>query len=102
MILLHRATLKDSKTPRFAFSDFSMNFYGISKFATKITNKSLKTLHLSHGLRRQPPGFLFLSTQGPWPWSEEGRGFDQPNLATVIAGGEGGGAWEVHQALAHL
>ena len=44
------------------------------------------TIHLSHGLRRQPPGFLFLSTRGPWPWSEEGRGFDRPNPATRMRG----------------
>ena len=32
----------------------------------------------------------------------EGGGFDRPNPATAIAGGEGGGAWEVQQAKAHL
>jgi hypothetical protein len=30
------------------------------------------------------------------------RGFDRPNPATVIAGGEGGGAWKHHQVLTHL
>jgi hypothetical protein len=33
---------------------------------------------------------------------EGGQGFDRPNPATVIAGGEGGGAWEHQQVLAHL
>jgi hypothetical protein len=72
-------------------------------FATKI-NKGVPDdpIHLSHGLRRQPPGILFLSTRGPWLWSQEGREFDRPNPATVIAGGEGGGAWELHQVRAHL
>ena len=32
----------------------------------------------------------------------EGGRFDRPNPATAIAGGEGGGAWEVQQAKAHL
>ena len=31
----------------------------------------------------------------------EGAGFDRPNPATAIAGGEGGGAWEVQQAKVH-
>jgi hypothetical protein len=72
------------------FSDFSLNFYGISKFATEI-NKGVPddTIHLSHGLRRQPPRFLFLSTRGPWLWSEEGREFDWQNPTMMIAGGEG-------------
>ena len=45
---------------------------------------------------------MLLLTRGPWPWSEKGRGVDRPNPATAIAGGEGGGAWEVHQVRAHL
>jgi hypothetical protein len=31
-----------------------------------------------------------------------GQGLDRPNPATVIAGGEGGGAGKHHQVLAHL
>ena len=38
-------------------SGFSMNFYEISKFTAK-NNKEVcgGTIHMSHGLRRQPPG----------------------------------------------
>jgi hypothetical protein len=57
---------------------------------------------MSHKLCRQPPGLLYLSTRGPWPWSERGREVDRPNPATAIAGGEGGGAGKHHQVLAHL
>jgi hypothetical protein len=46
---------------------------------------------------------LFLSTRGPWQWSEGGgAGFDRPNPATVITGSEGGGAWKLHQVCPHL
>ena len=103
MIPLQISLQEDSKTSRFVFFRFFSEFIWNFKFYSQ-NNKEVPedTIHLSHGLRRQPPGFLFLSTRGPWPWSEEGRGFDRPNPATVITSGEGGGAWEVHQALAHL
>jgi hypothetical protein len=32
----------------------------------------------------------------------EGAGVDRLNPATAIAGGEGGGAWELHQVKGHL
>jgi hypothetical protein len=60
------------------------------------------TIPLSLRLRKQPPGLLHLLTRGPCPWSERGHEFDRPNPATVIAGGEGGGAWEHHHVSAHL
>ena len=32
----------------------------------------------------------------------EGGGVDRPNPAILVAGGEGGGVWEVQQSKAHL
>jgi hypothetical protein len=57
---------------------------------------------LSHELRRQPLGFCIFQPEVLGRGQRGGRGFDRPNLATVIAGGEGGGMWEHHQVLAHL
>ena len=71
------------------FSDFSTNFYGISKFTAKITKRSL--------LRN-----FEITPQIFAPFNPRSLAIDRPNPATAIAGGEGGGAWEVQQAKAHL
>ena len=39
------------------------------------------TIQLSHGLHRQPPGFLEILTRGPRPWSERRHGVDRPKPA---------------------
>ena len=44
---------------------------------------------MSHGLHRQPPGFLEILTRGPRPWSERRHGVDRPKPARGVTGGEG-------------
>ena len=68
----------------------------------KLQRSPYSTIPLSLELRRQPPGLFQILTRGPWPWGKEQREDGRPNPATVSAGGEGGGAWEVKKAKAHL
>ena len=44
---------------------------------------------MSHGLHRQPLGFLEILTRGPRPWSERRHGVDRPKPARGVTGGEG-------------
>src|SRR6185437_9860183 len=103
LILLQRATLKDSRTTGFAilriFCEFLLNF--------KVHCKNYKgalaaTIQLSHGLHRLPPGFLEILTRGPRPLSERRHGVDRPKPARGVTGAEGGGVWEVHRTRVHL
>jgi hypothetical protein len=46
------------------FSDFSLNCYGISKFATKIRKGVPEgTIHLSHGFADSPLGFCIFEPE---------------------------------------
>ena len=43
---------------------------------------------------------MFLFKRGPWLRSEGEAGIDRPNLAILVAGSEGGEAWELQGASA--
>ena len=44
---------------------------------------------MSHGVCRQPPGVLYLSTRGPWLGQRGGHGVDRPKPGEGVGGGEG-------------
>ena len=60
------------------------------------------TIHMCHGVCRQSPGTFVPSNTGSLAGSEGRHGVDWPKPARGVTGGEGGGAWEIHQTLAHL
>ena len=89
MILLHRATLNDSKTSRFAvflfFYEFLWNFKVYSKNNKKVP---ADTIQMSLGLCRKPPGtFVPFNPRSLAGWGTEDGGGGRI-LAKGVAGGE--------------
>ena len=56
------------------FFDFSMIYYYFSKFQPMYYKGTLRsTIHMSHRLRRKPPGLVPIAVLGPWS-RKQGRG----------------------------
>ena len=57
------------------FSDFSMIYYDFSKFQPMHYKGTLRsTIHMSHRLRRKPPGLVPILVWSPWSRFLEQRG----------------------------
>ena len=78
------------------FSDFSTNFYGISKFTAKITKESLEHYSTeSMAIQITPWGFVSYQLEVPGPGQRGEAGFDRPFPGEGFTGGEGNKAWEL-------
>ena len=87
MILMQRSLQEDSKTSRFIFFyEFIWNFKVCNKNNKEVTED---TIHLSHWLRRQPPGFLWILTERTLDGPRAGEGKSHRNPARILAGDEG-------------
>ena len=90
MIILIEILSRIPKHVDLPFSDFSMNFYGISKFTAKITKRSLLTLFIRvYCYANNPLELFLLLTRGPWPVGKNRGRLRRPLPATRLAGGEG-------------